>query len=185
MEGVAIDHIIPRARGGPNTPWNKQILHAVCNARKGDKMTPQAEALALARGVQVHEPNGRLRHQLRQRRPYTTRPEVRESMRLAAMPPSLAELMTACDDVLRPPRRAAGSIKVRVDATSLVHDYIQIADQLRVAIEDGRFRKTSLQAIAGAAGVSYGTVRRAIKILRDEGLVEPIPGQGTWVRMRP
>jgi HNH endonuclease len=102
MEGVVIDHIIPRARGGPNVGWNKQLLHALCNARKQDKLTPEAEALALARGVKLHEPNGRLRHQLRRRKPYTTKPEVRELKRLAALPPSLAELQAAIDAVLQP-----------------------------------------------------------------------------------
>jgi 5-methylcytosine-specific restriction endonuclease McrA len=57
LEGVAIDHIIPRARGGPDTRWNKQLLHAACNSQKSDRLTPAAEALAFARGVSLREPN--------------------------------------------------------------------------------------------------------------------------------
>src|SRR6204780_4485207 len=44
--GTAIDHIIPRAYGGPHRRWNLQLLHQECNSAKGKKIT--AEALELA-----------------------------------------------------------------------------------------------------------------------------------------
>jgi hypothetical protein len=118
MEGVQIDHIIPRARGGPNVAWNKQVLHTACNVRKGDKLTPAAEALAASHGVKLHEPNGQVQRQLRSRRPYSTKPlvtdaEIAKTMRLPALPPSLVELQNAIGDVLyntdgRPRRSRSG-----------------------------------------------------------------------------
>lgn len=31
------DHIIPKSKGGPDTPENFQLAHAICNKRKGSK----------------------------------------------------------------------------------------------------------------------------------------------------
>lgn len=55
---VALDHIIPRSRGGPDYIWNRQVLHEQCNGPngKGDKLTPEAERLAAKHGIQLHEP---------------------------------------------------------------------------------------------------------------------------------
>jgi hypothetical protein len=111
MEGVVIDHIIPIARGGPNKRWNKQLLHDLCNTRKSDQLTPQAEALAAKYGVKLHEPAGRIRYQMSRqyrrptaprpdKRPLMDRPEMRELKRLTDVPPSLAELQVAIDAVL-------------------------------------------------------------------------------------
>jgi hypothetical protein len=46
-----IDHIIPRAHGGPDEPWNLQAMHGVCNMSKNHALTPQALALAAEYGV--------------------------------------------------------------------------------------------------------------------------------------
>jgi hypothetical protein len=51
--GTAIDHIIPRAYGGPHRRWNLQILHAACNSAKGTKVTAEALELADAHGVTI------------------------------------------------------------------------------------------------------------------------------------
>ena len=50
------DHIIPRSRGGPNRAWSRQVLHRVCNLRKGSKLTDEARALAARCGIILHEP---------------------------------------------------------------------------------------------------------------------------------
>lgn len=36
--GPVVDHVLPRAHGGPNTPDNVQLAHMVCNARKQDRI---------------------------------------------------------------------------------------------------------------------------------------------------
>jgi hypothetical protein len=58
LSGTAVDHIIPRARGGPDKPWNRQRLHAKCNgpSGKGCKLTPEAERLAAEHGIVLREP---------------------------------------------------------------------------------------------------------------------------------
>lgn len=56
LSETEIDHIIPRARGGPNLPWNKQLVHFACNRSKWTRLTPEAEALAAEHGVRLHLP---------------------------------------------------------------------------------------------------------------------------------
>jgi DNA-binding transcriptional regulator YhcF (GntR family) len=75
-------------------------------------------------------------------------------------------------------------VEITIDVTSPVYPYVQIADQLREAIARGEITYTvpSLWDIARDAGVSYNTVRRAFKILKDEGVIETIPGRGTFVK---
>jgi 5-methylcytosine-specific restriction endonuclease McrA len=55
------DHIIPRSRGGPaSASWNIQILHALCNERKREHLTPLAIALAAEHGITI--PPATVRH---------------------------------------------------------------------------------------------------------------------------
>lgn len=51
-----IDHIIPRVRGGPDLPWNRQLVHFSCNRSKRFRLTDAALALAAEHGVRVHLP---------------------------------------------------------------------------------------------------------------------------------
>jgi 5-methylcytosine-specific restriction endonuclease McrA len=46
-----LDHIIPRARGGPDLEWNLQLLHDKCNLSKHTKITPHALILAAEHGI--------------------------------------------------------------------------------------------------------------------------------------
>jgi GntR family transcriptional regulator len=68
------------------------------------------------------------------------------------------------------------------DATPL---YVQLAAILRRAIESGQVRPRqpvpSESYLMGEHGVSRGTVRHALEILRDEGLIQTFPGRGTFV----
>ena len=41
---IHIDHIIPRALGGPDTLDNLQAAHAVCNLRKGARLIEGAKS---------------------------------------------------------------------------------------------------------------------------------------------
>jgi HNH endonuclease len=51
--GTAIDHIIPKAYGGPHRRWNLQLLHQECNSAKGKKITTETLELADAHGVTI------------------------------------------------------------------------------------------------------------------------------------
>ncbi len=63
--------------------------------------------------------------------------------------------------------------------------YLQLAAILRGQIKRGelvpRQPLPSESYLTGAYGVSRGTARRAVQVLRDEGLVHTIPQRGTYV----
>jgi DNA-binding GntR family transcriptional regulator len=65
--------------------------------------------------------------------------------------------------------------------------YVQLADILRGMITSGELRPRALlpseSYLQQEQGVSRGTVRMAVAILRDEGLVVTIGGRGTFVRL--
>jgi GntR family transcriptional regulator len=66
--------------------------------------------------------------------------------------------------------------------------YAQLADILREMITSGELQPRSPlpseSYLQQEQGVARGTVRAAIGILRDEGLVVSISGRGTFVRER-
>jgi DNA-binding GntR family transcriptional regulator len=63
--------------------------------------------------------------------------------------------------------------------------YLQLASLLRAEIESGKWGPSeplpSESTLQQEHGVSRGTVRAAIKVLRDEGLVVTIGARGTFV----
>ena len=65
--------------------------------------------------------------------------------------------------------------------------YTQLADILRGMIESGELQPRSPlpseSFLQQEQGVSRGTVRMAIGVLRDEGLVITISARGTFVRV--
>jgi HNH endonuclease len=65
--GTAIDHIIPRAYGGPHRRWNLQLLHGACNSAKGKKITAEALDLADVHGVTISMDVGQYRAGARRR----------------------------------------------------------------------------------------------------------------------
>ena len=66
--------------------------------------------------------------------------------------------------------------------------YTQLADILREMIKSGELPPRSLlpseSYLQQEQGVSRGTVRMAMSLLRDEGLVVTISGRGTFVKER-
>jgi GntR family transcriptional regulator len=66
--------------------------------------------------------------------------------------------------------------------------YIQLADILREMIRSGELQPRSAlpseSYLQQEHGVSRGTTRMAIAVLRDEGLVVAISGRGTFVKAR-
>lgn len=76
----------------------------------------------------------------------------------------------------------------KVDHMSPEPLYKQLATVLREAIAAGELAPGQLvpseSSVIGDQGVSRGTVRRALELLRDEGLVITLAGRGTYVTKR-
>ena len=73
-----------------------------------------------------------------------------------------------------------------VDPDSPELAYVQVANDLAAKIEAGEItgRLASERDLASEYGVAYGTIRRAMAILRERGLVKSVHGRGTFVRIR-
>ena len=71
-----------------------------------------------------------------------------------------------------------------IDPASPEHPYVQLAAQLRSRIEAGEFTVMlpSIMELTEQTGLSVNTVRRAVRLLIDEGLVYTVPGRGTFLR---
>ncbi|OXM62581.1 MULTISPECIES: GntR family transcriptional regulator [Amycolatopsis] len=67
--------------------------------------------------------------------------------------------------------------------------YRQIADSLRSEIESGTLgpgaQLPALPALTSEYGVSIGTAKSALAVLRDAGLIVTRQGKGSYVRTRP
>lgn len=65
------------------------------------------------------------------------------------------------------------------------YEYVRVANALADEIRQGRppvgGRLGNERELAAQYGVSAGTVRRAVQELRDQGLVQTLPGKGTFV----
>jgi DNA-binding GntR family transcriptional regulator len=72
---------------------------------------------------------------------------------------------------------------VKIDETSPEHPYLQLAGLLRADIASGKIANQlpSITKLTEDTRLAVGTVRRAINILVKEGLVETVPGRGTFV----
>jgi GntR family transcriptional regulator len=78
-------------------------------------------------------------------------------------------------------------VKVTRNDRSLLHE--QVAAQIRQAIADGEAkpgeRLPTARHLAAVMGVNTNTVLRALRQLRDEGLLELVQGRGTRVTGTP
>jgi DNA-binding GntR family transcriptional regulator len=75
---------------------------------------------------------------------------------------------------------------IPIDRDGGIPPYRQLYTALRKRIETGQFppgrRLPSELEIERASGVSRDTIRKATQLLRDEGLVETVPGMGIVVK---
>jgi len=73
---------------------------------------------------------------------------------------------------------------VNIDPQSPKHPYKQVAARLREQINRGEItaQLPSITDLTAQTGLAVGTVRRAIGILVKEGLVQTVPGRGTFVK---
>lgn len=64
--------------------------------------------------------------------------------------------------------------------------YVAVADHIAAQIQAGDLqpgdRLTPERDLAAEYGVAYLTVRRAMKELRERGLIETVQGKGTFVK---
>jgi GntR family transcriptional regulator len=74
--------------------------------------------------------------------------------------------------------------RVKIDSDSPEHPYVQLAGLLRDRIKAGKIgpRVPSIMELADETGLSAATVKRALRLLRDEELIYTVPGRGTFVR---
>lgn len=73
---------------------------------------------------------------------------------------------------------------IKIDLLSPEPSYLQLAGVLRARIQSGEIPPEhalpSLTSLVQDTGLAVGTVRKAIKILADEGLVVTVPGRGSF-----
>lgn len=74
---------------------------------------------------------------------------------------------------------------VVIDRESPIPPYKQVAATLRARIKDGTIppgrRIPSLVELETEFSVARDTLRKAVQVLKDEGLVETVTGMGTYV----
>ncbi len=71
------------------------------------------------------------------------------------------------------------------DATSAEPLYMQVADYIEAQVKAGKVargqRLPSERDMGEHYGVAYQTIRRAMRELRERGLVESVLGKGTFI----
>jgi GntR family transcriptional regulator len=72
---------------------------------------------------------------------------------------------------------------VEISYDSAEPPYRQLAAILRARIESGEVttRLPGEKSLVQESGLAQGTVRKAIGLLRDAGLVRTVPGWGTYI----
>lgn len=67
----------------------------------------------------------------------------------------------------------------------LRHIYVQVADHIAARIEAGELKPGARlppeREMAAEYGVAYHTIRRAMAVLRERGLIVTLMGHGTFV----
>jgi GntR family transcriptional regulator len=77
-------------------------------------------------------------------------------------------------------------IEFRIDRTSGVATYVQLVQQTKQALRLGLLgvgdRLPTAKEVVAATAINPNTVLKAYRELEREGLVEPRPGSGTFIR---
>jgi GntR family transcriptional regulator len=77
---------------------------------------------------------------------------------------------------------------IKIDMRSREPSYLQLAAILRGRIESGEIGPEealpSITFLVQETGLAVGTVRKAIKVLADEGLAVTVPGRGSFATKR-
>jgi DNA-binding GntR family transcriptional regulator len=81
---------------------------------------------------------------------------------------------------------AGQTMRVLIDHGAAEFPYLQLARIIRERIASGQYvpgqKLPSISAIVGETGLDTMTIRRGMKVLADEGLIEIVKGRGTFVR---
>jgi GntR family transcriptional regulator len=74
---------------------------------------------------------------------------------------------------------------VVLHVTEIGYEYMRVADEVAALIASGELPRGSMlrgeRAMAEEHGVAIGTIRRAVRELRDRGLVVTLAAKGTYV----
>ena len=75
---------------------------------------------------------------------------------------------------------------MKINPDSPRYPYLQVADHLRAQIQAGKMgpRVPSALTLSAETGASVATVKRAFKVLHDEGVIYSVNGRGTFVAER-
>jgi GntR family transcriptional regulator len=75
---------------------------------------------------------------------------------------------------------------VQIDHEAAEFPYLQLARMLRERIAAGEYpagrKLPTINDLVAETGLTTMTIRRSMKLLADEGLIEIVPGRGTFVR---
>jgi GntR family transcriptional regulator len=73
-----------------------------------------------------------------------------------------------------------------IDPYGAEYAYVQVADDVQRRIADGEItaRLPSERSLAEEYGVAYTTVRHAMALLRERGVIITVHGRGTYVTPR-
>jgi DNA-binding GntR family transcriptional regulator len=77
-------------------------------------------------------------------------------------------------------------MRVQIDHGAPEFPYLQLAAIIRAGISGGEWapgaKLPSIADIVEDTGLDPMTIRRSMRVLADEGLIEVVPGRGTFVR---
>jgi len=77
-------------------------------------------------------------------------------------------------------------VPMKIDRLSEVPTYRQLADELRRLISTGQLksgdRLPSIHELMAETGLAQNTIRSAVAVLREAGLVVTAPGRGVFVK---